>query len=422
MQLLGAASLVCGVLVGGSLALEDSTMLVQQRREVQGMDFPLLGGASVCSERQLEAHKAKVAAWKEEVKEFEQNKKDKLAGKLKTKGEELERNQTLFLQGTLDTLATVGKYLEEQVQPLGIKLVKAMLQEVFKGPLVDAGRKIDPNATAKNIAYRWEHEFLAHTRATLLGALKQLHDKVELEAKGLPKQLQTRIPERNFSLGSSEHELRDYFVLRAIPVFSMVVDSNARFIVDMIIAMPENQTLVPKWALNTLLPGIATKLPEKCQKSRLMTTLSFGTGAIGSRVDKFVENCAKAMGLVTEEGPERPEELKCKTCEETFHEQLMSASSPNSCSMHCLPVAMSCTKGLGDSCLHALFPCMRCSKRKLEALKKCEGTEKYGGAIEKMGELLELTDKKSSIERKSVGTFMDGVLKLLTPTALEPVQ
>lgn len=423
MKKLGAASLVLG-LAAGSSEFDDSAVLVQHRYEMERdsveLDRPLISLAAsnaICTDKMLQDYHSKMEAWYKLKRDTDQQKKresfEKGFEKLKKHSEEIEKNTTAYIQPMLTAVDGVGKYLEAECQPTGLKIVKGLLQFILKGPLVGP-ETIDVNKTVNAFLKRWDEELVVHTRHMLNSGFALLHDKVEQSFQNLPPKLRAHIHNAPYPV-HNESELNEYIQNRTLPVIGLEVDSQFRAIANMLAELPENVTnpeMLKNWTTKTLVPQIMAKLPAKCQTTRLVTTMSLGSGDAGERLSKFAKNCAEAMGFSQEEeGPAMPKR-HCKTCVEVWKEATTDTSNPNSCAMHCLPSLTSClqAKALDDKCIHSFFPCLRCHKRKIDALDKCEGDTKNQGVSEMLGQLLKAADKTSSVEKASVGRLMDNVL------------
>mmetsp|Transcript_1579 Transcript_1579/g.4351 ORF Transcript_1579/g.4351 Transcript_1579/m.4351 type:complete len:438 (-) Transcript_1579:730-2043(-) len=433
MMKLGAASLVLG-LAAGSPEFDDSAVLVQHRYEMERdsveLDRPLISFAAasnaICTDKMLEDYNSKMDAWYKLKRDTDQQKKlesfEKNFEKLKKHSDEIEKNTTAYLQPMLTAVDGVGKYLEAECQPTGLKIVKGLLQFILKGPLVGPVT-IDVNKTVNAFVERWDKEISVHTRHMLNSGFALLHDKIEQSFQKLPPKLRVHIQDAPYPV-HNETELNAYVQNRTLPVVGLEVDSQFRAMANVLAELPENVTnpeMLKTWTTKTLVPQIMAKLPAKCQTARLMTTMSLGGGEMGERLTKFAKNCALAMGFSEEEeGPAMPAR-HCKTCVEVWKEAT-TGSSPNSCAMHCLPSLTSClqAKALDDKCIHSFFPCLRCHKRKIDALDKCEGDTKNQGVSEMLGQLLKAADKTSSVEKASVGRLMDTVLDGMAAALIKP--
>lgn len=417
---LGVASLVAG-LAFASPAFDDTSVLVQQRREMQAVNLEEerivsswkgkgWGAGKICTAKDFEVHDAKVKEYRNRMDEMHKEKKAKAAENVAREVNATKERMTVFIQPMLDALDQTGKYLEAECQPTGLAIVKHALQTLFAGPLVNESSMIDINKTITEFLQRWDKEIVVHTRALLQSGFGQLHERIEAAMANYSTALQSKIFKARFPV-HNETDLKDYVAYKALPVVTIESDPVTKKWAEVWAKMPENQTELQTYVQKTLVPSVVKELPSKCQPSRLFTTLGLGMGDVGSRISKFVGKCVDSLGF--ERDPPAPERT-CKTCQEHYLEQTLEVGSMNSCVVHCMPVAASCSGGVSNGCVKAVHPCFRCHKKKIEMLDDCEGTSKRAKMATMLGKLADAF-KDGSVEKNAISGFVDKVVNAMIP-------
>merc|ERR1719210_1513589 len=211
----------------------------------------------------------------------------------------------------------------------------------------------------------------------------------------------------------------------AFPVFIAEAFPQLGKVLPMLLKAPKDPKDVPEYLKSTVLPV----LPKQCQPTKLMTDLTLGSGAMGTRVASFVAKCRSMLmptpgGSDEDQGPPPPVApiKKCITCKQQYQSLMTDMSVSGSCVTHCQPLLFACLKGVSDDCIHKASACLRCSKNKLQQLYKCEGRDGSSPALEKLTTFTELF-KSGTVEQEGVDAFLDDLTQaILKDTILDPAK